>query len=354
MSNTAKRQEVKGVDIDRSHMILFRKKAHFLNEHAGRAMTKTNRRNITNNQPLLIVLTMASSTTSNTDTHHAYPEEDDITVKKLSQHLSDVNTNFCDHLSQQLKEVFASTVTDFPRLEQPEVLLKRLEKSYMRNVDIVEVYAARNIFTLDNLPPNRRVRIAQLFEEMNQNTTKTIALQLKEPEHNLTDNEAEENAMIDWEKLKSATAPTTSDQVEEKRRAVQALETKLAEARQRKALLERRVQELEVARQMTTWPTEVTANQVHESVSALMMGVHGVEDCQEQGEAALQQVKKRNLETEDDDDDTDGLTWNPLSPHVQNVQELYEKERKRINATTKDLQQMHEMLVKNKETNGKK
>jgi len=295
---------------------------------------------------------MAYSSTGNTDIPHGYAEEDDDAIKRLSQHLSDLNTNFCDHLSQQLQEVFAATVADFPRLEQPEALLKRLEESYMRNVDIMEVYAGRNIFTLENLPPNRRARIAQLFEEMNQKNTETIALQLKEPGDNTIDKDSEVDAKIDWKKLNSATILPTPEQVGEKRRAVQILETKLNEARQRKALLERRVQELEVAQQMTIWPKESTANQIQESVSALMMGVHGVEDCREQGEAVLQQVKKRHLESEDDDD-TNRLSWDPLSPQVQNVRELYERERKRINATTKDLQLVHQMLVKNKSTNGK-
>ena len=299
---------------------------------------------------------MASSSTSNTDTTCSHPDEEDAVVEQLSQHLSDLNTKCCDHLSQQLKEVFAATVPDFPRLEQPEALLQRLENSYMRNVDIVEVYAARNIFTLDNLPPNRRARIAQLFfEEMSKtNDDSEIALELKEePEHNQTNNESRANTMIDMDKLTSA-PPPTQEEVERKRRAVQALEKKLSAARQRKAFLERRVQELQVAQQMTAWPKDlIAANQVQESVSALMMGVHGVEDCQEQGEDALQQVKKRSLESEDDDD-TDRLAWDPLSPQPQNVEELYQKERKRINATTEDLQHVHQMLVKNKKkTSGK-
>lgn len=295
---------------------------------------------------------MASSSTLPSETSTtSHPEEEDPAVEKLSRHLSDLNTKFCDHLSQQLQEVFVATVPDFPRLERPEILLKRLENSYMRHVDVMEVYAGRNIFTLDNIPPNRRARIAQLFAETPDDED-AIVLQLRDPP--AQDHDSSASLAIDLQKLASAPAPTR-EQVREKRRSVAALATKLDAMRRRKAVLERRVGELEVAQQMTTtdW-NDKTAAQVQESVSALLMGVHGVEDCQEQGEAALQTVKKRNLEDDDDEDDDDRLTWNPLSPQPQNVQELYEKERKRIHATTQDLQHVHQMLVNNKtNTSGK-
>ena len=288
--------------------------------------------------------------------------DDELVLNQVSQQLSDINAQYCDHLTEELQHVFAAIVPDFPRLEQPQALLERLERSYMRHVDVIEVYAARNIFTLDNLPSNRQVVIAKLWLEYQQqekkNNMNSIALELRQDEQSNSmseNNTMDYSAAVDFDvsALKS-TPPISKQQVDAKRAAVLALQEKIAAARTRQALLQRRLTELDVATQASSsWP--INADQaVHESVSALMMGVHGMEDCHEQGVAAVELAKKRRMNNDsnknsnyDEEDDDDKLTWE-LHSSNQTVEELYAQERKRVHATTEDLQHLHRMLVGNR------
>ena len=294
--------------------------------------------------------TMASTNPENdNNSNNNTPPEEDPAVKELSQQLTDLNTKFCDHFSQQCQEVFAATAPDFPRLEKPDALLQRLKNSYLRHVDVVEVYAARNIFTLDNLPSNRRAKIAALYRQTAQAADVTLEL----PEHAQADNAQAavllHSNIVDMETI-TANPPPTMEQVQAQRTAVQELQQKIAAARQEQALLQRRVRELEIAQQMASWSAHDDSSKVQESVSALMVGVHGVADCQEQGEAAVQQAKKRRLEAADGD--ADRLALESLSPVPQNVQELYEQERLRVQTTVKDLQHVHRLLVGKEASDG--
>lgn len=265
-------------------------------------------------------------------------DNDETVVEELSKHFSKLNSKFCDHMSQQLQQIFAERATDFPRLEQPQALLERLTKSYVRHIDVAEVYAGRNIFTLDNLPPNRQARIARLFHTTPDMTD--IALELK-PAPDETNNASDEHVNVDLEKL-TADPPPTKEQVQVKRQSVQDLQEKIIAARQQKAVLQRRVRELEIAQQMSAWPEDSTADKVQDSVSTLMIGVHGMEECQDEGEAAVQEAKKRRRRESMDDA---GLDWGPFAPQPKNVQQVYEQERKRVQATVKDLQYVHGLLV---------
>jgi hypothetical protein len=67
-----------------------------------------------------------------------------------STSVTDKNSNSTNHDSDE-------------GLSRSALLLQRLQKKYIRNVDILELYAQRNLFTIAMFPPRRRQRIVQAF-----------------------------------------------------------------------------------------------------------------------------------------------------------------------------------------------
>lgn len=320
-------------------------------------------------------MTTSSSTTSNQSA--AFKTTDNMTTttaatsmddkvdndaeQELSQYLTALNAKFCDSLSQELQQAFATAPAEFPHLQEDptkaQALLQRLHKSYMRHVDVVEVYAARNIFTLQNLPPNRRARIAEIFQSRtthskNGDSTSDILLELKEPVHNddeMSSNDEAQAALL--QKMQNE-PPPTAPQVQEKRHAIGLLQRDIAQARQKVAILQRYAQEMALAQRMSSWPDEATADQVLPQATALAMGADSLQECRENGHALRQQAQKRRLENAENEASSDGLAWQQhVSSSPKDVEEYYHKER--VKASAQDLKRVHQMLVgNNRNTNG--
>jgi hypothetical protein len=295
------------------------------------------------------IITMASTTETPTETAQemtkttTQEEADEKAVEELSQQLAALNTKVADLFSQHVTAVVRATVPDFPRLEAAaaSTLATRLERSYLRHVDVAEVYAGRNLFSLRHVPPNRRPRLAQLFGQTQSADELTLDLTASKMDPELeTDNNDEK--LPDFTKH----PPPTEADVQAKRAAVQALRTTLQEAQGKRAGLQRRVGELEIAQQLASWSShENTANgNVQSSVTALLVGVHGLAHVENEGQETLGLLRKRRLEPEEDDDALDYI-FAAATKAPQNVQALYAQERKRVQTTTRDLQEAHGLLV---------
>ena len=204
-----------------------------------------------------------------------------------------------------------------------------------------EVCGAASAMTLENLPPNRRARVARLFRASTSQQAAGIALELKESPKEFSPPTTDEDVAVNMQKLTACPAPT-KEQVDAKREACQALQKKILAARQRKAVLERRVRELEIAKDISNWPETSAAEKVQDSVSTLMLGVHGVEDCQEQGLALVQESKKRRRQS---NGSSTNLGWDRLVPQPKTVEEEYQQDRKRMPSTVKELQQLHALIT---------
>jgi intracellular sulfur oxidation DsrE/DsrF family protein len=294
------------------------------------------------------IITMASSTTetpaeavqamAKTATQE---EADEKAVEELSQKLAALNTKVADLFSQHVTAVVRATVPDFPRLETAaaSTLATRLERSYLRHVDVAEIYAGRNLFSLRHVPPNRRPRLAQLFAQTG--SADELTLDLKAPPTTLETENHVEN-LPDFTK----DPPPTQAEVQANRAAVQALRTALQEAQGKRAGLQRRVGELEIAQQLASWSAGDTTAQsnVQSSVTALLVGVHGLAHVQNEGQEALEQLRKRRR-PEDDDEDALDYMFATTTTTIKSVQALYAQERKRVQTTTRDLKEVHGLLV---------
>jgi len=58
-----------------------------------------------------------------------------------------------------------SDTAEQPYLSRDQKMLQKLRKAYIRNVDIVEIYAGRNIFSVSNRTPHFRKRVVEAFEK---------------------------------------------------------------------------------------------------------------------------------------------------------------------------------------------
>ena len=276
-------------------------------------------------------------------------------VRELSEHLQSLTFKLGDKLWNQLQHVFTTVVVpNFPRLENPQTLVERLKKSYEFNVDKLEYYVGRKILTLNNLPPNRLARIAELFQtvvDTNDDGAPKLTLELHEPQFLKNLASQEEAAPDRWENMKSQQQHITREQVEEKYKAIETLRREIVRARQKKSVLERTAQELVLAKKMTENVQNLTGQEVHTMVSNLMKGFEELEMCRQQGEQALQQIKKRRAENAENETDND-LAGLQRSPQPKTVEEFYQKERKRLKGCAKldELEGLNGLLTKNKKS----
>ena len=88
-----------------------------------------------------------------------------------------LNGDLADRLSDEICKALAEGVSTLPLLgeassgsggedttsSRAQVLLRKLQRAYNRNVDLFELYCARNVFTVSMYPPRRRKEIVDAF-----------------------------------------------------------------------------------------------------------------------------------------------------------------------------------------------
>lgn len=88
-----------------------------------------------------------------------------ISVEEQDERLfGSLNSEIADALADCVREAVVSGVESLPLVsdqEKSRALEQEIGRTCMRNIDIMEAYGSRNIFTLRNYPRRRRLRVVQ-------------------------------------------------------------------------------------------------------------------------------------------------------------------------------------------------
>lgn len=231
-----------------------------------------------------------------------------------------------------------------------EKIMKLLRKAYFKNIDLVEAYACRNIFSIQSYPPLRRSKIVQAFLSKN-----IPLLQNKDPSNNIQINETNETN----ENTLSYQYPTkeeipTAAQLQEMEQETNHLRKKLRETRRRRNGLLLRLETLSAVDQnvkVTNKVLQDVSNQgnkdlkdIHKSVTAMVRSKEGIEQLHHEGEVLSKKLDEEKRERGDDDDD--GLLLRMESPKRPKLtlDEEYKERRKLIKTTADGMANMAELL----------
>ena len=276
-------------------------------------------------------------------------------------------TSIADHLSSRLEQAFTSSVAQLPMLRQPNVLLQRLRHSYLRNVDIFEVYCSRNLFTLDKLSSSNskrlRQRVVQLFREIKHSSDVVFPSVFQNDDNNKTSAAAVVHPLVLPEQAANNNdgsppllASADGAELQALQDEITTLRERLVTAQQTRGDLRRSLDEIEQAERLADMALEALAAQtqgqqqldhrkLHDSMTAVAVGAQGLLLYEQQGRDHLlehisnnsnnnnQRNRSEIMMTSNGDHDENNA-WNcmlladkkkPLS-----IVELYQQEKEHI------------------------
>ena len=217
----------------------------------------------------------------NNDDDNIIPQEDRILFGTRTCSIS-------DKLIDVVDAALIEGVSSLPRLPHEKALLKSLRKVYVRNVDILEAYMGRNIFSIQSMPPSRRRKVVEAFVTNN----------LPEIPCASEDNE---------NLISSSIAYPTADQIPTQEELTQAevelkdFRTKLAALKRRRAELGERMEQLTLARR--TIPSVPDAvKPFHEMVTNLVESNITLQDLTFKARAVMTKLDAEKRNRPDDSD----------------------------------------------------
>jgi len=226
-------------------------------------------------------------------------EEDKALFGNLSGTLADT-------LSNLLKVALADGVTTLPLLggeeqsQQSEALFSQLRARYDRNVDLLELYCARNVFSIGMYPPKRRQAILHAYLEGKEGDggDRDGDVPISDAENAEDDGDTEENDAL-MAIQNSKTAIPTAAQVETIEEELRMLRAKLDEMHLRKKSASREVQQLRVAHQLAQEARGKAAvaggdasATTTKAVAAAVDGLETLEQLQAHGQDLLQDMEE--------------------------------------------------------------
>ena len=227
-----------------------------------------------------------------------------------------------DKLMDAIDAALVEGVSSLPRLPKEDALLQMLRKVYVRNIDVLEAYMARNVFSIQSLPPSRRRKVIEAF------VTNTLP---KIPD--IPDNK--ENV------VSSSVEYPTSDQIPSQEELTQAeqelkdLRVKLAELKRHRTELGATMEQLAIARR--TIPSVPADVRLHDKITKLFKAKETLEDLTSKAKdvTAKLEEEKRNRHDEDDA---------PVIPKKRKLGLEEEYEEERTNISLEGLQNMKHFL----------
>jgi hypothetical protein len=254
-----------------------------------------------------------------------------------------MNAQIADALADRIEVNIHKGVQSLPLLKDPtksKELVDTIHQKYMRNVDVIETYGSRNIFSIQQHPPSRRQRILQAFlsssgssshdkEKPTTADTTTTAT--------TTANSQPPSLLSSYPSKDQIPLPHT---LAELQLQVQQLQTDLSAARAHRNTLLTSTKSLEVAQRVSETATAVLPakfqHNVQGPVTAAVMGGQGVQELTREAQQLLGKLEERKRERSDDDDDEeedDEFEFEKENPIVKKKKRLslveeYRQERK--------------------------
>jgi hypothetical protein len=314
--------------------------------------------------------TMATNTTAATTTASNSPRKglanDDIDTALFDS----LNASIADILTDNIDTALKTGVSTLPLMNdndnndptadsttgtRSEKLLSALRKIYWRNVDVFEVYSGRNIFSVGMYPPKRRRVIEQLYNTDNGETTSSSASKsnkkaplrdVSASKMNETTNNSSSSSI--HKMIHSATNtnsyPTreeipTAQQMATMTEETEMLREQLWQVQRRRNEVVSEMNQLDVAEQLADMASstmqETVADgieQVHDSVTAAVVGSEGLEQLQAVGKELVETLEQEKRQRSDDGDDNDNDDVDMLTAAKKKkewtLEERYQEERK--------------------------
>jgi hypothetical protein len=285
-----------------------------------------------------------------------------------------LNASVADSLTDHIDTALKAGVLTLPLMNddstvtgtRSEKLLAALRNVYWRNVDVFEVYAGRNIFSVGMYPPKRRRAIEQLYnsdDNDNDNdakeTSSSATKQKKAPLRDVSASKMNETAddTTNSTSKPNATSTTsnsntlyptpdqipTAQEMADMTNECEQLREQLWQVQRRRNETVHATNQLEVAEQLADMASssmqesmDTDGNgieQVHDSVTAAVVGSEGLEQLQATGKELvekLEQEKRQRSDGDDENDDDDDVEMLNASKKKKELtlEERYQEERK--------------------------
>jgi hypothetical protein len=313
-------------------------------------------------------------TTKTTNTTTASPKNGIANEDIDTALFGSLNASMADTLTDNIDKALKAGVLTLPLMNddtnnsRSEKLLTALCSVYWRNVDVFEVYAGRNIFSVGMYPPKRRRAIEQLYnsddsDSDNQETPLSATKNKKSPLQDISASKMNETTSDTSNSTNKPFADSTTDASNSKSNSnlyptpeqiptaqqmvdmtaeTESLREQLWQVQRRRNETVQAMNQLEVAEQLADMASssmqESTGEdgkgieQVHDSVTAAVVGSEGLEQLQATGKELvekLEQEKRQRSDGDEDDDDDDVEMLNAAKKKKEwTLEERYQEERK--------------------------
>ena len=259
-----------------------------------------------------------------------------------------------------------------------DLLLQMLQRKYLKNVDVVEVYAQRHIFSCSMYPPRRRQKIFQAYLEQREQQKQGSSTKPGTDDDDDKTSPATSGKATSTEDEQPTSAFPSKDQIptgqamENLNNEMVQLQEQLKAARIRRNELIVSCKSIELAEQAVQKSldslaqcekdNDVAVNQVHGKVTAALMGHQALEQLGEEGKEMLTKLETRKRERDDDCDDENedpevfdfntyagGTGVGSIAKRHQKLtlEEEYNEERKQVETNTQSLKAVHKLLNPN-------
>ena len=267
-------------------------------------------------------------------------------------------TSIADKLSEYVTYHLEKGVEKLPMLDQDssmdKKLLQRLEKTYLKNIDVFEIFVARNIFSLNKFPPKRRQAIIEAFQSDKEFNDADMG---KDGE-NIAANEETESKDLPTNVPKSPSDIPTEQQMADLTKEVERLRMELTKAKETKKNLIRSLKEIEVAEQLADLagtkvvagttvagesPSSSSPSCTMNNVVTTMEQSHGLKQLHQHGDGLIKRMEDEKRERQEAGKDDDGMLTSVVVKkrkkrnNMQTIDERFAEDKKSFGVMSKSV-----------------
>lgn len=263
-----------------------------------------------------------------------------------------MNSDIADALAERVRVAIVDGVENLPLLTdaaKADALVKRIEKSYMLNIDLIEAYGGRNIFSLRNYNPRRRQRIIQAFLGQDEAPVQES-------------NEKNKSQSDDFEVTIENTRPYPSKEEIPSPEDTSALQDELvklkerldAERLRRNQLLAKQKsleKAIEISKDAVQSLVVSSESNVHGPVSKAVSGGKSIQELTKEGKELIKELDETKRDRSDDENEDHGMAttqFQVTKKKRQSLEEEYRADRMVLGANNslQSLQALQTLLKK--------
>ena len=229
-----------------------------------------------------------------------------------------LNKKIADEFKRSLDAALEKGVASLPLIgTNSEKLMKRIHKTYWRNVDLFELYCGRNVFSVAMYAPSRRAAIVGLYLDDKADLTVKKA-PLGELSSDIDNKQGDDFPTPDQ-------IPSPADLQKLEQQTVE-LRERVAKLQRRRSTLEKQLSELDVAAKLVGMAdTSVqSASNVPETVQATVVATESLRDLQNKGKDLAEKMDEQKRQR---DPNADEIVY-PVAAKIpkKTLEERYEQD----------------------------